>query len=74
MIRVDARGSGSSWQPMINGKPVDTPRCSYDQAMVVAERLALAERTKPRNCMACGKSFLSTGPGHRLCNIHRSEG
>jgi len=29
--------------------------------------------TKERKCMACGIPFLSSGPGHRLCQTHRRD-
>ncbi|MGR3456049.1 hypothetical protein [Pseudooceanicola sp.] len=44
--------------------------CEYT-ACGAATRLEVRSRSKTRPCICCGDQFLSTGPGHRMCNLCR---
>lgn len=36
------------------------------------ERIQRARNSRPRPCLCCGKTFVSTGPGHRMCGPCRN--
>ncbi len=44
-----------------------------DVDSLTAQALALRCANTERNCLCCGKAFMSEGPHHRLCNACRRK-
>jgi hypothetical protein len=57
---IDARTGERLTSPQGQGSP--------EQAQTAAERVLRRRARKRRNCLRCGKNFMSEGPGHRLCS------
>lgn len=48
------------------GETLHGPAC-HARSLAALERLQLAARQRDRSCLTCGQTFLSEGPGHRMC-------
>ncbi|WP_296763063.1 hypothetical protein [Sediminimonas sp.] len=71
-MSLDVRKYGYGWAVFEGGKPV-TPELSQKHlAENRRDRIAIERQRRPRNCLRCEAEFVSTGPGHRMCNHCRA--
>ena len=67
-MSVEVRKHGYGWA-VFDGCLRLTPEVSTRHLAETKRDRVVAERQRrPRNCLRCGAEFLSTGPGHRMCN------
>ncbi|SOC09625.1 hypothetical protein SAMN05877831_107163 [Rhodobacter maris] len=71
---VEIRGSGDSWAVFHSGHQVGLSQTHCDKACAAANVLERRLNERPRACLCCGASFISSGFGHRLCTTCRAKG
>jgi hypothetical protein len=64
----EIRKHGFGWAVFEGGKPVTPEVSTRHLAETKRDRLVAERQRRPRDCLRCGAEFLSTGPGHRMCN------
>ncbi len=69
----DVWGSGRSWIVTRGQGEVVETRTKIGQALALADRLNRAARSRQRNCLTCGTTFVSEGPHNRMCDRCRRD-
>lgn len=68
MSRFTVRGCGRSFSVFCDNTEIAGPFVSRNHALERLEKEKRRTRQKSRHCITCGQSFLSDGPGNRMCD------
>ena len=71
-MTLDVRKQGFGWAVFENGEPVTPEVSTRYLAENKRDRMVAERQRRPRDCLCCGATFQSTGPGHRMCKLCRN--